>query len=131
MRKLKFVLLFILVLSIAVSLAACGGDSGGDSGASSSGPDAAAGEKLFDESLIGTQPGCKTCHSLEADVVMVGPSLAGVGGRLDEAGIRQSITEPDATVVEGFAVGTMPAALADELSDQQLNDIVAYLATLK
>ncbi len=127
MRKLKFVLLFVLVLSIAVSLAACGG---GDSG-SGGGANAAAGEKLFNESLIGTQPGCKTCHSLEAGVVMVGPSLAGVGSRLDEAGMRQAITEPDATVVDGFTAGTMPAALAGELSEQQLNDIVAYLMTLK
>lgn len=125
MRKLKFVLLFVLVLGIAVSLAACGGSS------DSSGPNAAAGEKLFNESLIGTQPGCKTCHSLEPDVVMVGPSLAGIASRADEAYIRTSITEPDADVVDGFTAGTMPAALAGELSDQQLNDIVAYLMTLK
>ena len=127
MRKLKFVLLFVLVAGIAVSLAACGG---GDSG-SSGGPNAAAGEKLFNESLIGTQAGCKTCHSLEPDVVMVGPSLAGIASRADEAYIRKSIQEPDADVVDGFTAGTMPAALAGELSEQQLNDIVAFLLTLK
>jgi len=126
MRKLKFVLLLVLVAGIAVSLAACGGG-GGDN----SGPNAAAGEKLFNQSLIGTQPGCKTCHSLEPDVVIVGPSLAGIASRADEAYIRESIQTPDADVVEGFTAGTMPAALIGELSEQQLNDLVAYLMTLK
>jgi mono/diheme cytochrome c family protein len=33
--------------------------------------------------------------------------------------------------VDGFAAGVMPAALADELSEQQLADLVAYLMTLQ
>jgi hypothetical protein len=45
--------------------------------------------------------------------------------------LRQSIEEPDAYVAEGFAQGLMPAALADELSAQELADLVAYLQTLK
>jgi hypothetical protein len=34
-------------------------------------------------------------------------------------------------LVEGFSAGLMPAALADELSAEELADLVAYLQTLK
>jgi mono/diheme cytochrome c family protein len=127
MRKLAIFLLLVLV----ISLAACGGGSDSGQGGATGGADAAAGEKLFNEKLIGTQPGCITCHSLEAGVTMVGPSLAGIGSRQDEAYIKQSINEPDAAVSEGFTAGVMPAALARELSEQQVEDLTAYLMTLK
>jgi cytochrome c len=131
MRKL----IFLLVLVLAVSLAACGGSSGSSSG----GANAAAGEELFNEKLIGVQPGCVTCHSLEAGVTMVGPSLAGIAttagtresGKSAEEYLTESITEPDTYVVDGFDAGTMPAGLADEMDDQQVADLVAYLMTLK
>ncbi|GAB4426858.1 MAG: hypothetical protein Kow0031_06740 [Anaerolineae bacterium] len=117
-------------------MGACGGSSSG--GASGGGANAAAGEELFNEKLIGTQPGCVTCHSLEEGVVMVGPSLAGIGttagtrvaGQSAEDYLKASITHPDEHVVDGFDAGTMPAALADELSEQQVSDLVAYLMSL-
>ena len=137
MRKLG-----LLLLVLILGLVACGG--GGDTApeapaAEAVAGDAAAGETLFAQTLIGTQAGCATCHSLEPGLTMVGPSLATIGGeagsRVDgmsaEAYLRQSIEEPDAYLAEGFAAGLMPAALADELSTQQLADLVAYLQTLK
>ena len=45
--------------------------------------------------------------------------------------LRESILNPDTYTTEGFSAGVMPAALADELSDQQVADLVAYLLTLK
>jgi sulfur-oxidizing protein SoxX len=131
MRKLGFLLVLILV----VSLAACGGGSE----SAPSGGDAAAGEELFAQSSIGSQPGCTTCHSLEAGVTLVGPSLAGVGaeagtrvsGQSAEEYLQQSIVEPNAHVVQGFAEGIMPAGYGDALTQQQLDDLVAYLLSLK
>ena len=138
MRKL---VLLLLLLVVVLSLAACGGGSttSTEGGSAPTAGDAAAGEALFAQTLIGTQAGCATCHSLEPDVVMVGPSMAGVaavaGSRVPglsaEEYLRQSIVEPDAYVVDGFAQGLMPAALATELSERQLNDLVAYLLTLE
>jgi len=101
--------------------------------------DAAEGEKLFKESVIGSQPGCINCHSLEPDVTLAGPSQAGiatraatrVAGMSAEDYLRQSILEPDAYTVENFNKGAMPIALAEELSEQQVNDLLAYLLTLK
>jgi cytochrome c553 len=128
MRKLSSLMLLLLILSLA--MAACGGGESAPAKESTGPGDAAAGEKLFNETLIGTQAGCTTCHSLEPGVTMVGPSLAGIGAKSEDY-LRKSITEPDGDLAEGFTPGIMPKALADELSDQQLNDLVAFLRTLK
>jgi mono/diheme cytochrome c family protein len=132
MRKFYLLLVFALV----VGLAACGG-SGGSS--STDGGNVSAGEELFAEKLVGVQPGCITCHSLEEGVVMVGPSMAGVGtragsavpGESAEEYLLNSINNPDDHVVDGFAAGQMPVGLAGELSEQQKQDLVAYLMSLK
>ena len=123
MRKTIY---FILLVVLALTIVACGG--GGDE---SGGTDTAAGEKLFASAVIGTQAGCITCHSLTPDETIVGPSMAGIASRGDEAYIRESILEPDASLVDGFPAGTMPQVWADELSAEQLDQIVAYLLTLK
>ena len=124
MRKTVY---FILLALLMLVLAACGG--GGDDAASGGG--AAAGKALFAQPIIGTQAGCSACHSLTPDEVIVGPSLAGIASRSDEAAIRDSILNPDAVLVDGFPAGTMPQVWGDELSDQQFDDLVAYLLTLK
>ena len=134
-------LLVLLVLVLVLALAACGGDSA-PAPASSEGEaagDAAAGKDLYNQGLIGTQPGCMTCHSLEPGVTMVGPSLATTGadagtrvsGGSAEDYLRKSILDPNADVADGFTAGLMPVALADELTEQQVNDLVAFLLTLK
>jgi sulfur-oxidizing protein SoxX len=133
MRRFLLVLALILVLS----LAACGGDSSteGGGGAAPAG-DAAAGETVFNEVAV---PACGTCHSLEPDVVLVGPSLAGidsragsrVSGQSAEDYLHESIVDPNAFVVEGFASGLMPQTYGSALSEQQIEDLVAYMMTLK
>ena len=45
--------------------------------------------------------------------------------------IEASILTPDGYLVEGFAAGTMPSVWGDELSDEQVQCLVAYLQTLK
>lgn len=137
MRKLLLLVTLILVLG----LVACGGESAPSSeeGQAAGGGDAVAGEELFHQAQIGTLPGCMTCHSLEPGVTLVGPSLANIGaeaatiqsGVSAEDYLRTSIVEPDAFVTEGFGAGIMPAGLADELTDQQVNDLVAFLLTLQ
>jgi cytochrome c551/c552 len=137
MRKL----MLVLVLGLLLGLVACGGGSApaGEEGPAAASGDAAAGESLYSQSLIGTQAGCMTCHSLEPDVVMVGPSMANIGaeaasrvsGQGAEEYLRQSILEPNAYIVEGFGQGLMPGGYGDELSEEQLNDLIAYLLTLK
>ena len=126
--------LTILVV-VALLLVGCGG------GGSSSGSDASEGEKLFNSATIGSDPGCATCHSLTPDKVIIGPSLAGIAtdasgdaadrGITTEAMLKIMITDPNDEVVEGFPADTMPQDFATQLTDQQLNDVIAYLMTLK
>jgi cytochrome c553 len=142
--------LLVLLLSLALlALAACGGGGGSDTaeqpeaggGDVAAVGDAANGEKLFSQATIGANnaPGCITCHSLEPDVVIVGPSQAGLATRAQTrvAGmsaadyIHQSIVEPNAYVVEGFAEGLMYQNYATDLTEQEINDLVAYTLTLK
>ncbi|MFN2117809.1 MAG: c-type cytochrome [Candidatus Promineifilaceae bacterium] len=140
------VLLTVLVLCLVLLLTACGGG-GGDQAASegsessTSVGDAANGKELYEMTVIGSAsaPGCITCHSLEPDVVLVGPSHAGVGARAAtyqegvdaETYLRESITDPDAHIVEGFTPGVMYQNYAEDLTARQINDLVAYLITLQ
>ncbi len=79
--------------------------------------------------------GCSGCHSLGSDRI-VGPGFKGVGDRAksrrpglsaDEY-IVESIVDPRAFIVEGFP-RQMPAF--DELSTQQIADLLAFLKTVK
>ena len=45
--------------------------------------------------------------------------------------LRETILLPDADVAEEFPANTMPQNYKDELTDQQVNGLVAYLLTLK
>ena len=124
MKKTTLLILAILLIS-AMALSACGGD--GDTADDPT----AAGKALFAETIIGAQAGCSTCHSLDADTVIVGPSMAGIGSRSDAAALRESILDPNAVLVDGFPADTMPPVWSDELSDEQVDQLVAYLLTLK
>ncbi len=57
----------------------------------------------------------------------VGPDLDQVLKGKDAAFIHESIVDPDAEVASGFTAGVMPAVYADQLDDQQLADLVAFL----
>lgn len=132
-RTMLFALVALLVIA---ALTACGG--GGAETTSDVG-DVGAGKTLFAQPLIGAQPGCNTCHSLNADEVVVGPSLAGIGTRAEtrvsgtsaEDYIRASILHPDDYVVEGFQPGVMVQVWEQELTPEQVDNLVAYLLTLK
>ena len=122
----------VLIIAFSLTLAACGST---DEPEPSTGPDAARGEALYKKTAIGaaSAPGCVTCHSLEVGVTLVGPPHAGLGSRagVDEAFLRQSIVEPDAVVTENFTAGVMYQNYGSDLSEQQIDDLVAYLLTLK
>jgi mono/diheme cytochrome c family protein len=97
--------------------------------------DAAQGELLFKGQVNGQYP-CSACHSLTPGQTLVGPSLGGIATtaatRTDlsaEMYIHESIVSPSAYVVEGFADGIMPHIFADQMSKQDLADILAFLMT--
>lgn len=139
------VLLTVLVLALALLLAACGGGGAepaapAEGGGATAVGDAARGEELYQQVTIGSAsaPGCVTCHSMEPDVVLVGPSHNGLANRAGdyvegmtaEEYLRESILEPDAHIVDGFTPGVMYQNYAGELQARDINDLVAYLLTL-
>ena len=103
------------------------------------GGDPTRGEELYYELSLGQNVSCRVCHSLEPDVRLVGPSFAGVATRAAtripglsaEEYIRQSILDPNAYVVEGFPAGQMLQNFDEILTDEQLDDLVAFLLSLK
>jgi nitric oxide reductase subunit C len=98
-----------------------------------------------------TPPGCAACHSIAPGVNIVGPTLAGMpetaaariasgdykGQAKDAAGyIRESILQPNAHVLTGptYAAGgrsLMPDDYGKTLTPEQVDQIVAYLMTLR
>lgn len=136
-------LLVILVLGMVFLLAACGGGGGEEAaeGEAVAVGDAARGEELYNQVTIGPNaaPGCITCHSLEEGVVLVGPSHAGLANRAGtyvegmsaEEYLRESITEPNAHIVEGFTPDVMYQNYGEDLQARDINDLVAYLLTLE
>jgi mono/diheme cytochrome c family protein len=123
--KKNLSLFFVLILALLVVLTACGGGGGETSDSA-----ATAGEELFAQTVIGSQAGCATCHSLEPGVVIVGPSMDGIGNRGEDY-LKESILDPDAKLADGFPAGTMPQVWEDELTSEQIDQLVAYMLTLK
>lgn len=83
--------------------------------------------------------GCLACHSVDGSR-LVGPSwlnLAGAEHPLEDGStviadtsyIRESIVDPTSKVVQGFAP-SMPATFGDNLSSQEIDNIVAYIESL-
>ena len=75
---------------------------------------------------------CTACHQSEQHIALpeageMGPSLAGVGSRLDEAWIARWIQNPQSHRPET----SMPALFHGADAGQKSADIAAYLATLK
>jgi cytochrome c2 len=137
----------VVFFVVAMLVAACGGGAA-TSPASSPGGNAANGDTLFHQPTLGKDkvPGCATCHSTEKDKKLVGPSLAGIatdaagafkeaeykGTAKDAAGwLREQIVNPSLETVEGFQPNVMPQNYGTELNNQELDDIVAYVLTLK
>ena len=107
----------------------------------------ALGEKVFRSA----SPACTACHSIAPGVNMAGPSLAGLAARTetllasgdykgkakDLAGyIRESITEPSAHIVPGpmysaSGASFMPTTYAKDLTPAQIDQLAAYLSSLK
>lgn len=91
------------------------------------------GAKLF------TEKGCDVCHSVDG-TPKIGPSWKGlfgksealVGGteaKVDENYLRQSILDPQAQVVQGFAPSMPP--YQGQLSDKDITGLIEYIKTLK
>ena len=107
----------------------------------------AIGEHLFRTAV----PVCTACHSLQPGVQLAAPSLAGMAGTAArtiaspdytgsasdvEGYIRESIVTPSAHLVPGdmfsaAGVSFMPNTYAESLSEEQIDQLAAFLASMK
>ena len=105
----------------------------------------ALGEALFRTAT----PACNACHSIAPGVNLAGPTLAGLATRaqqtLDSPGyeadsvegyIRESIVSPSAYLHPGEmysaeGVSFMPNGYGESLTDEQVDQLVQYLASFK
>ena len=86
------------------------------------------------------ETGCTACHAIDASK-LVGPGWGGLSGSqvtladgsqvlADDAYLAESIRQPNAKLVAGYPVGTMPA-YDTLLKPDEVDAIVAYLRTLE
>jgi nitric oxide reductase subunit C len=107
----------------------------------------ALGERMFRSAA----PACAACHSIAPGVNMAGPSLSGLSARTEKllasgeykgkakdlAGyIHESIVEPSAHIVPGpmysaNGVSFMPTTYGKDLTPAQIDQLAAYLSSLK
>jgi mono/diheme cytochrome c family protein len=100
--------------------------------------DPARGKKLFTTFQPAAGAACNACHRADTEKRLVGPGLLNVGTRAAhrvnglsaETYIRQSIIDPTAYVVDGYQP-IMPQTFRKAFTDAQLDDLVAYLMSLK
>ncbi len=110
--------------------------------------DVARGRVLYERPVLGSNaaPGCITCHSLAPRVLLIGPSLSDIGSHAEEfvaspaytgraktaaEYLHEAIAQPDAYVAVGFKPGVMYQKFSNELTSQDVADLVAYLLTLR
>ncbi|MBX3045943.1 MAG: c-type cytochrome [Anaerolineales bacterium] len=83
-----------------------------------------------------TQAGCVACHTIQGiSTATVGPALDGlanragsiVSGMSAEEYIHESIVDPNAHIVSGYSPDVMPQNFAEILTEDQINDLVAFL----
>lgn len=97
------------------------------------------GRALFNEVRSEVNFACVTCHYPDREDQLIGPGLLNVSARAETrvAGetaaqyLYQSIVAPGAYVVEGYPDGLMPQIYAQIFTEEQIQDIIAYLYTLK
>ena len=86
-----------------------------------------------------TTGGCSACHDVSNGITVVGPTFKGIASRAGSRKtgmtaadyLHESIVAPNAFVVNGFTQGIMPQYFGQLLTPQQINDVIAYLLTLK
>jgi cytochrome c2 len=136
---MRYTWIVAAVLAVALILAGCAASSGADAGDASAAEtsavgDAEAGRSVYETGGSSLIP-CASCHTLDG-TALIGPSLQGIAGvagtRVPGQSaveyLRASIVRPSAYVVEGYD-DLMTKTYGDTLSEQEINDLIAFMLT--
>ena len=85
----------------------------------------AAGKMVFADN------GCASCHTFApaGATGRIGPDLSKVLKGKSADFVKTSITDPNAEIAPGFTANVMPTTYGQQLTSQQLADLVAFLQT--
>ncbi len=83
---------------------------------------------------------CLQCHTIDGSLTATGPTWKGLAGSVrpltdgsevvaDDTYLFNSIVDPRSQIVEGYEA-VMPVFFADQLDEQQINDLVEYIKSL-
>jgi cytochrome c oxidase subunit 2 len=86
------------------------------------------------------QYGCDVCHSIDGSE-LVGPTFSGLYDReeimadgtaiiVDEEYLFEAIRDPGKVVVDGYP-DAMPPGIADDMTDEQVFDVIEFIKSLK
>jgi mono/diheme cytochrome c family protein len=97
------------------------------------------GQELFNTFQSAASFACATCHRVDSEERLIGPGLLNIGARAEtrvegmEARdyIYTSIINPSAFVVPDFPDGLMPKNWAEIYSEDDIDDIISYLMSLR
>lgn len=97
------------------------------------------GQALFNEFVAEANFACATCHRVDSEEQLIGPGLLNISVRAETRVpgqsaveyIHNSIIHPSEYVVEGYPDMLMPQVYGTVFTEDQINDLVAYLFTLK
>ena len=83
-----------------------------------------------DGAQVFAEAGCTGCHTLAdaGSTATTGPDLDGALKGEDEAFIEESIVDPNADIAKGYPPNIMPESYGDQLSPEELQALVGYLA---
>ena len=103
------------------------------------GGDSVRGEELFRLYVPEARYACISCHLPDSTQTLLGPGLRDIGvsaARCDpeqslEDYLRESLLEPDVCLVPGYTAAVMPSVYAELWSEREINDLVAWLLTLR
>jgi quinoprotein glucose dehydrogenase len=74
---------------------------------------------------------CLRCHKINDHGGIAGPSLDGIGSKLNQNQILESLIEPSSEISEGFGEYSAMPPMNVLLSKRELRDVVSYLKTLQ
>ncbi len=82
---------------------------------------------------------CSTCHLVDSEAQLIGPGLLNVSvraetrvpGQTADEYLHNSILHPSDFVVENYPDMLMPQVYGTVFTEDEINDLIAYLYTLK
>ncbi len=101
--------------------------------------DPANGAVLYAELKAEVNFACQTCHLPNSEQMLIGPGLLNVAewaaenitDKTPQEYLHESIVNPGAYVVSGYPDNLMPRTYGELFSEQEIEDLVAYLMSLR